>query len=86
MAKRVRSAKGEVIDFDVLMIKAQLAAKPLMVDVQQRREFVDSKENGKSINESIEAAMDVREDFIATNDNEDNFFVDPTIPLTKKRK
>lgn len=86
MAKRVRSAKGEVIDFDVLMIKAQLAAKPLMVDVQQRREFVDSKENGKSINESIEAAMEVREDFIATNDNEDNFFVDPTKPLTKKRK
>jgi hypothetical protein len=38
------SARGEVVDFDAAMIKQQLAAAPMTVDVEKRKTFVDSKE------------------------------------------
>ena len=44
MAKRaVRSAKGEVVDFDLLRIKAQIASAPKTTNVQAREDFIDSK-------------------------------------------
>ena len=43
MAKKARSARGELVDFDVLTIKQQLAANPVPVGVDQRRKFIDEK-------------------------------------------
>ena len=43
MPRRVRSAKGEVIDFDLLKIKAQIAAAPPSTDVKKREDFIDRK-------------------------------------------
>ena len=44
MAKRaVRSAKGEIVDFDLLRIKAQIASAPKTTNVQAREDFIDSK-------------------------------------------
>lgn len=44
MAKRaVRSAKGEVVDFDLLRIKAQIASAPKTTNVQAREDFIDAK-------------------------------------------
>jgi hypothetical protein len=88
MSKRVRSAKGEIVDFDILTIKAQLAGRPQMIDVQQRREFVDSRESGKSTNEAIEAALEIKiepEALVAKSPQEDDFLIDPTKPLKKSR-
>ena len=40
---RVKSAKGKVIDFDLLKIKRQIADKPLSIDVKARQAFIDQK-------------------------------------------
>lgn len=40
---RVKSAKGRVIDFDLLKIKRQMAGKPVTIDVKARQNFIDQK-------------------------------------------
>ena len=46
--KKSTSARGEVVDFDLLLIKQQLAAAPQNIEVARRQEFIDNKEQGKS--------------------------------------
>jgi ribosomal protein S21 len=41
---RIRSAKGAVVDFDLLKIKNQMAKKPISVDVKAREAFIDAKQ------------------------------------------
>lgn len=48
MSKKARSARGEVVDFDVLAIKEQLALKPIPVGVDKRRKFIDEKDGIKT--------------------------------------
>jgi len=43
MGKKVKSAKGEIIDFDYLKIKAQLAAAPTPVEVKNRQNFIENR-------------------------------------------
>ncbi len=43
MGKKVRSARGEMVDFDLLKIKEQIASTPKTVDVQAREAFIDKK-------------------------------------------
>ena len=43
MGKRVKSARGQIVDFDLLKIKEQIAAAPPPVDVQQRQDFVERR-------------------------------------------
>lgn len=38
------SARGEVVDFDMHLIKQQLATAPMTVDVEKRKTFIESKE------------------------------------------
>lgn len=38
-----RTARGELVDLDVLKIKQQLASAPPPVNVTARREFIDEK-------------------------------------------
>ncbi len=42
MAK-TRSAKGEIVDFDLLKIRQKLQQKPASVDVKAREDFIDKK-------------------------------------------
>lgn len=44
MSRKARSARGQLVDFDLLAIKAQLAASPTPVGVNQRRKFIDEKD------------------------------------------
>lgn len=44
MPKIVRTARGEQIDFDSIVIKQQIAQAPMNIDVAKRKEFIDSKE------------------------------------------
>jgi uncharacterized membrane protein len=41
---RVRSAKGTIVDFDLLKIKNQMAKKPISIDVKAREAFIDAKQ------------------------------------------
>jgi len=48
MAKLVRSARGELVDFELLAIKAQLAAAPVPKVVEQRKQAIDEKDGVKT--------------------------------------
>lgn len=43
MAKPVKSAKGHVVDFDLLKIKQQIASAPKPTNVKAREDFIDQK-------------------------------------------
>ena len=43
MPKRVRTAKGQIIDFDLLKIKEQMVDAPKPTNVQARQDFIDQK-------------------------------------------
>jgi len=41
--KKVRSAKGEMVDFDLLKIKEQIASEPAPLDVKARQDHIDQR-------------------------------------------
>ena len=43
MPKKVRSARGEIVDFDLMKIKEQIEAAPEPTNVQGRQDFIDQK-------------------------------------------
>lgn len=43
MSKGVKSARGVVVDFDLLRIKQQIASAPKTTTVQAREDFIDQK-------------------------------------------
>jgi len=43
MGKKVRSAKGVAVDFDLIKIKQQMASAPKPTTVQARENFIDQK-------------------------------------------
>ena len=43
MPKKVRSAKGEMVDFDLMNIHRQLAQTPVNPDVAARQDFIDRR-------------------------------------------
>ena len=43
MGKPVRSARGQLVDFDLLKIKQQIAAAPKPTNVQVREDFIDPR-------------------------------------------
>jgi hypothetical protein len=79
MSKKARSARGELIDFDLLAIKQQLAVTPVPVGVDQRRKFIDEKDGIKTkqiISQSAPSALDVAltaamQSAVASADQED---------------
>jgi hypothetical protein len=44
MPRNVRTARGDIVDFDAIIIKQQLAQAPMNIEVARRKEFIDSKE------------------------------------------
>lgn len=57
----VRSAKGAIVDFDLLKIKQQIAAAPKPVVVEARENFIDNKfkrQLKKQVREAIDLATD----------------------------
>jgi len=43
MARIARSARGEIVDFDILSIKQALTAAPISISTEERRTFIDTK-------------------------------------------
>ena len=48
MGQLVRSARGELIDFELLAIKQQLASAPVPKAVEQRKKAINLKDGVKS--------------------------------------
>lgn len=47
MPRLVRSARGEIVDFDLIAIANQLASAPVPVSIKERRLFIDEKDGVK---------------------------------------
>ena len=58
MTRKARSARGDLVDFDLLAIKQQLATTPVPVAVNQRRKFIDEKDGVKTRESVIEPVTD----------------------------
>lgn len=43
MGRKVRSMRGEMIDFDLIQIKEQMSTIPEPIDVRARQDFIDRK-------------------------------------------
>jgi hypothetical protein len=43
MARTTRSIKGEIVDFDLIQIKQQIASQPAPLNVKEREAFIDKK-------------------------------------------
>ena len=43
MSKAVKSARGQLVDFDLLKIKQQMASAPKTTNVKAREDFIDRK-------------------------------------------
>lgn len=44
MGKKVRSARGEMVDLDLLKIREQISSNPIPLDVQARQDFVEKRQ------------------------------------------
>ena len=44
MPRNVKTARGESVDFDALILKQQIAQAPMNIEVARRKEFIDAKE------------------------------------------
>ena len=55
MPRLVRSARGEIVDFDLILIANQLASAPPPVNVGARRLFIDEKDGIKQKKNSAAA-------------------------------
>lgn len=60
MSRKARTARGELVDFDLLAIKDQLASKPTPVSVDARRKFIDARDGLKS--RKVEQSVAPQED------------------------
>jgi len=58
MPKKVKSAKGVVVDFDLLKIKQQMAEKPTPVEVKNREEFIDKKVRRRIKNKPVQPKVE----------------------------
>jgi len=43
MGKKVRSARGAIVDFDLMKIKQQMASAPTPLEVKTRQNFIENR-------------------------------------------
>lgn len=43
MSRKARSARGEIVDFNLIEVKKQIANRPAPINVQEREEFIEQK-------------------------------------------
>lgn len=60
MSTKIMSVKGELVDFDLLAIKSQIAESPRTEDVVERERFIDKKRRrgGRKINQMLAEQSD----------------------------
>ena len=60
MGKKVRSARGEIVDFDLMKIKEQIASAPTPLEVKARQNFIENrmKRRIKKAQNAVDVAKD----------------------------
>lgn len=70
MARRGRSARGDIIDFDLIAIRQQLAESPPSVVVDARRNYIDTKDGiTKKDSAVIEPSVSIGTEDLDGNDD-----------------
>lgn len=54
MPRNVRTARGDLVDFDTIIIKQALAKAPMAVAVEKRKKFIDSREGKQKLATPVE--------------------------------
>lgn len=72
MSKAVRSARGAIVDFDLLRIKQQMASAPKTTTVQAREDFIDQKFKRRLKKMKRDVANSVASDAISEDDEQIN--------------
>lgn len=68
MSKKARSARGDVVDFDLLAIKQQLATAPIPVGVDDRRRFIDEKDGIRTKQTQTVSAFAIAEESLSASE------------------
>lgn len=83
MTNKRRSARGEIIDFDLLKIKEQIASGPKPVNVQSREEFIDRKIRRRAKKAPVETpvppTVEAEVEFSATSDTSEGFIAEEKV-------
>lgn len=61
MAKYARSARGDVVDFDMIAITQALSDAPQPISVQARRDFIEEKQGSRAQRAGMVAPAEVIE-------------------------
>jgi hypothetical protein len=64
MPRIIRTARGDMVDFDAILIKQQIAQAPMNVEVARRKELIDAKE-GKSREKKVETPEAPKDLFVS---------------------
>ncbi len=68
MSNVTRSARGTFVDFELLAIKSQLAAKPIPKKVDERRLAIEEKEGIKQVpSAAVNELLKISQDAAATS-------------------
>ena len=59
MARQVRSARGDLVDFDQIQIKQALADAPMNIEVERRKAFIDQQEKPSTRKRSTISAPEI---------------------------
>lgn len=97
MPKKVKSARGVTVDFDLLRIKEQISAEPAPLDVTARQKHIDSRvrrrlRNTKKSNlpttptTKSKPVVDVDASSPAVNENSVNFIDDVAVVPKQRAK
>jgi len=68
MTKLVRTARGLIVDFDLIKIKQQLADMPVPTEVKTRENFVEKRLKRKLRTKSVPTVTPVVEDGVEQPD------------------
>lgn len=59
MPRHVRTALGEIVDFDALILKQKIAQAPMSIEVARRKEFIDNKEGRGRGQKAVQTQVNV---------------------------
>ncbi len=82
--RQVRSAKGEIVDFDLLNIKQQMATMPASTDVLARQNIIEKRVN-RRVAKKTEAEREIIEVDTQITNNE-NITSDESIKYIDENK
>jgi len=81
MPNKVKTARGQTLDFDILKIKEQIATAPQELHVRKRKDFIEQRMRRK-----IKSVAKENEEVVKQEVVKQEMEVSPELPTTEKTK